>query len=147
MRFNKPSRKIRTKKKQKKLLWKDVSFFVYLAVGLLLVAAILYVFYEGRNRELRRVQQNKIQDDMDGLCSGLILYYQEHRRYPLPQDGLEALVKKPGAYLGRLPLDPWRNPYVYEVSSQGTGPRLICLNCAESLPSFKIEEKEGNEEQ
>lgn len=49
-------------------------------------------------------------------------------RYPTPEEGLDALVKKPpnaaawtGPYLkGAVPLDPWSHPYVYKPGAGGT---------------------------
>ncbi|MHC4166147.1 MAG: type II secretion system major pseudopilin GspG [Planctomycetota bacterium] len=45
----------------------------------------------------------------------------DNRRFPTTSEGLEALVSNPGglpdydpeAYLPRVPLDPWKNSYVY----------------------------------
>ncbi len=131
MRLNKASRKIRKVRKRKKkaqaLAWKDVSFWIYLSVGLVLIISMLFVFYRSRGQELRKVRATKISDDMDHLCSGLILFYQDHRRYPLPGEGLSILVREPDGYLERTPFDPWGNPYAYEVSSEGAAPRLISL--------------------
>ena len=49
-------------------------------------------------------------------------------RYPTAEEGLDALVKKPGnatawsgPYLkGGVPMDPWSHPYVYKPGTGGT---------------------------
>ena len=56
------------------------------------------------------------------FSNSLDLYYLDVGRYPTAQEGLAALVKRPpgvdvwnGPYLrgGAVPIDPWRNAYVY----------------------------------
>jgi probable phosphoglycerate mutase len=61
-------------------------------------------------------------------------------------------IKMAVAHYAGLPLDLFQRLTISPASVTAFtftrfGPRLICLNYAESLPSFKIEEKEGNEEQ
>ena len=62
------------------------------------------------------------------LESVLELYRMDSARYPSTEQGLDALVNEPegarnyprGGYLqkGRLPVDPWGNPYEYEQPGQ-----------------------------
>ena len=60
--------------------------------------------------------------DINNLMQALKLYKLDNQRYPSAEQGLEALVKKPGsgavppnwrAYLSKLPADPWGRPYQY----------------------------------
>ena len=60
--------------------------------------------------------------DINNLMQALKLYKLDNQRYPSAEQGLEALVKKPGAgnvpsnwrpYLDKLPNDPWGKPYQY----------------------------------
>lgn len=66
----------------------------------------------------------KAKQDIRALEGALQLYKLDNFYYPSTQQGLEALVQKPsgdpparnwkaGGYLGRLPKDPWGNPYQY----------------------------------
>ena len=64
----------------------------------------------------------KAKQDIRALESALNLYKLDNFRYPTTDQGLEALVKKPGVppepknwrpYMDRLPKDPWGNPYQY----------------------------------
>lgn len=58
--------------------------------------------------------------DVKSLQQALRLYRLDNQRYPTAEQGLAALVTRPGAeaanwrpYLDRLPQDPWGRPYVY----------------------------------
>jgi general secretion pathway protein G len=67
-----------------------------------------------------RVKTAKLQ--IESFGSALDLFYLDAGRYPTTSEGLEALVQRPtsiqawnGPYLkgGRVPVDPWGNPYQY----------------------------------
>jgi general secretion pathway protein G len=60
--------------------------------------------------------------DVSNLMQALKLYKLDNQRYPSPEQGLQALVAKPGSepvpvnwkpYLDKLPNDPWGRPYQY----------------------------------
>ena len=60
--------------------------------------------------------------DVASLMQALKLYKLDNQRYPTAEQGLDALVHKPGSgpaapgwrpYLDKLPNDPWNNPYQY----------------------------------
>jgi len=62
--------------------------------------------------------------DIAAIIGALKLYKLDNGTYPSPEQGLEALVKKPergeiprnwksGGYLERLPSDPWGHKYQY----------------------------------
>ena len=68
---------------------------------------------------------------INALESILELYRMDSGRFPTTEQGLEALIHEPtsdpiprsypaGGYLkgGRVPTDPWNNPYEYEVPGQ-----------------------------
>jgi len=66
----------------------------------------------------------KAKVDMKGIEEALGMYKLDNGFYPSTEQGLDALVTKPetgripakypeGAYLKKLPLDPWNTPYVY----------------------------------
>ena len=77
----------------------------------------------------------KAKQDIRALESALNLYKLDNFVYPSTDQGLEALVTKPGGtpepknwkrYMDRLPKDPWGEPYLYletdgsvEIKSQG----------------------------
>ena len=62
--------------------------------------------------------------DIASIMQALKLYRLDNLRYPVTEQGLQALVEKPttpplppnwkaGGYIERLPKDPWGNPYQY----------------------------------
>ncbi len=60
--------------------------------------------------------------DVTNLVQALKLYKLDNQRYPTADQGLQALLTKPGAgpippnwkpYLDKLPNDPWGRPYQY----------------------------------
>lgn len=60
--------------------------------------------------------------DVNNLMQALKLYRLDNQRYPTAEQGLQALVARPGSgpqpinwkpYLERLPNDPWGRPYQY----------------------------------
>jgi len=66
----------------------------------------------------------KAKQDIRAIQSALDLYKLDNYRYPTTDQGLQALVSKPGSgpdaknykdggYLRDLPVDPWGNPYQY----------------------------------
>jgi general secretion pathway protein G len=72
----------------------------------------------GQTREIAAKQ------DIEGLMQALKFYRLDNQRYPVTEQGLQALLIQPtiapfptnwksGGYIGRLPRDPWGNPYQY----------------------------------
>lgn len=66
----------------------------------------------------------KAQHDIRVLENALKLYKLDNHFYPSTDQGLEALISRPGddpepkkwkdgGYIDRLPPDPWENPYLY----------------------------------
>ncbi|MDO8464927.1 MAG: type II secretion system major pseudopilin GspG [Gallionella sp.] len=62
--------------------------------------------------------------DIASLMQALKLYRLDNQRYPVTEQGMQALVTQPtiaplppnwkaGGYIERLPKDPWGNPYQY----------------------------------
>jgi len=137
MRFNKRTRKIGIRKRNKRTRASaNRNFWWMLLAGLALMGAFLFVTYGGQTERLRRIRHEKIQADMDRICVAAVLFYQEHNRYPSPGEGLEILWKDLGPTSDpagppsrrrpqeRVPLDPWGNAYRYRAP-QGDAP--LCL--------------------
>lgn len=69
------------------------------------------------------------------LDKSLELFQLDVGRFPSTEEGLEALVKRPGAaagwngpYLkGELPRDPWGKPYQYTGPAPGVEPKIVSL--------------------
>jgi general secretion pathway protein G len=74
---------------------------------------------------LERADEAKVtaaRTDVSNIMQALKLYRLDNNRYPSQEQGLQALVAKPGTepvppnwkpYLEKLPSDPWQHPYVY----------------------------------
>jgi general secretion pathway protein G len=67
--------------------------------------------------------------DFSTIEGQLKLYRLDNYRYPTTEQGLQALSEKPstdpvprqwqsGGYLDALPVDPWGNPYLYNVPGE-----------------------------
>jgi general secretion pathway protein G len=88
-------------------------------VILAVLAAMIVPKVMGRPDEARVVAAKQ---DIGAIMSALKLYRLDNRRYPTAEQGLDALVKKPGvapipdnwkSYLDKMPVDPWGSPYQY----------------------------------
>jgi general secretion pathway protein G len=95
-----------------------VELLVVLAILAMIVALVTpqVIKYLGR----AKVDAAKI--EIQNLGSALDLYQLDISRYPLQQEGLQALIEAPpgvdrwnGPYLKqrKMPVDPWGHPYVY----------------------------------
>ncbi|MBT8063161.1 MAG: type II secretion system major pseudopilin GspG [Gammaproteobacteria bacterium] len=109
---------------------KKVSGFTLIEVMVVVVilgilAAVLVPKVMDRPEQARKT---KARQDIRSLEAALNLYKLDNFTYPTTDQGLEALVSKPaspeppnwkeGGYLDRLPLDPWRQPYLYLTPGQ-----------------------------
>ncbi len=96
---------------------------VVLIIGLLSTIVGVSIFAQV---DKGRVTATSVQ--IANLESVLELYRMDSARYPTTEQGLDALVNEPedarnyppGGYLqkGRVPEDPWGNPYEYEQPGQ-----------------------------
>ncbi len=109
---------------------KKVSGFTLIEVMVVVVilgilAAVLVPKVMDRPEQARKT---KARQDIRSLEAALNLYKLDNFTYPTTDQGLEALVNKPaspeppnwkeGGYLDRMPLDPWRQPYLYMTPGQ-----------------------------
>ncbi|MEX0607059.1 MAG: type II secretion system major pseudopilin GspG [Halofilum sp. (in: g-proteobacteria)] len=78
--------------------------------------------------EPAKARTAKVEQDIRAIESALDLYKLDNFNYPTTDQGLEALVSKPGGtdlrnykdggYLRELPVDPWGNQYQYMSPGQ-----------------------------
>jgi general secretion pathway protein G len=94
---------------------------VVVIIGLLAAAVVpMYM------RQVDTAQINRAKQDLRSIDNALQLYRLDNFRYPSTEDGLEALVRNPGQdaapnwhpQLPKMPLDPWKNPYLYRYPGQ-----------------------------
>ena len=107
----------------------------------IVLAIFLFMFFvpnlmqipDSNPRQIAVVQIREIENTLE-------LYYKHNGFYPTTEQGLEALVSKPttdpqpgnyaeGGYFKKLPLDPWRNPFIYR--NHGWGNPFIYRNHGE----------------
>ncbi len=86
-----------------------------------ILAAIIIPRISERPEQARRT---KTILDIKSIETALSLFQMDNGFYPSTEQGLQALVEKPTAgripnsynesgYLKKVPLDPWKNPYIY----------------------------------
>src|SRR6201998_2550397 len=102
-----------------------VELLVVLAIlGLLVAIASPQVL-----KYLARAKVQTASIELKSMAPALDLFLVDEGRYPTEQEGLQALVTKPGdlaywagPYLktgaGGVPMDPWGHPYQYRYSRQ-----------------------------
>ena len=86
-------------------------------VILAVLAAIVVPKFTGRSEQARIAAAKT---DVSNIETALNAFEVDSGRYPSNDEGINALVVKPGnvttwhgPYLPRIPVDPWKNPYVY----------------------------------
>lgn len=88
---------------------------------LAILAAVVVPRFLDRPDEARAARARQ---DIQALVTGLNLYRLDNFVYPSTDQGLQALVQKPGGapdapnwrpggYIDRLPQDPWKRDYLY----------------------------------
>lgn len=111
-------RHIETTKRQRGFTLLEVMVVVVI-IGIL--AAMVVPKIISRPDEARVMAAKQ---DIASLMQALKLYRLDNQRYPVTEQGLQALVTRPtstplplnwkmGGYVERLPQDPWGNPYQY----------------------------------
>lgn len=97
-----------------------IEVMVVIAI-LAILAALIVPKVMSRPDEARVVAARQ---DIAALMQALKLYRLDNKRYPTTEQGLLALVARPGqapvpdnwkagGYVEKLPLDPWGKPYQY----------------------------------
>ena len=89
---------------------------------LAILAGIVFPNIIGRAEEARKIAARV---EIAHFVTALNMFEVDNGYFPKGADGLQALMVKPrdaqttwkGPYLqkDRIPLDPWKNPYVYEI--------------------------------
>ncbi len=92
-----------------------------------------------RQEEKAKVKAARAQVEL--LGTALDTFRLDAGRYPTTQEGLVALRRKPGGLTGwdgpylkkKVPLDPWRKPYIYRSPGQN-GPYDLISHGADGSP-------------
>lgn len=102
-------------------------------------------------RKLEKAKRTKAKLVIESLESALKLYYLDNGALPSTEQGLDALIKKPTigvvpmnwrkeGYLekGKVPIDPWGNPYIYRSPGEHGWFDLICTSLEDSLAESQV---------
>ncbi len=109
---------------------------VELLVVLVILSLVMGLVGPQVLRFLSSSQSRAAKLQIESFASALDLYYLDNGRYPSTQEGLEALVRRPGAaanwsgpYLQQpdVPVDPWGNPYDYRVPGNRAPYTIVSL--------------------
>lgn len=113
-----PPRKPAPRKKESGFTLLEIMLVVSI-IALLLGAAI---YNMGGNLGL--AQETRVQTDIQAISTQLKIYQATNGFYPSSEQNLDALVTRPTTapvpknwrmQFEKLPVDPWGNPYIYEV--------------------------------
>ncbi len=68
-------------------------------------------------------RQNAVKAEFATLLKSLEAYRIDQSRYPTEDEGLEILTEEtdtwPEGFISKIPIDPWKNPYLYFVTDDG----------------------------
>lgn len=112
-----------TKTKTKHVIQQSGFTLVEILVVLAILGMIVGLVGPRVMKHLGSAKSDTAKLQIEELGGALDLFYLENNRYPLTQEGLQALIVKPpgldkwnGPYLkkNKIPVDPWGNDYHYQ---------------------------------
>lgn len=102
-----------------------------------ILAIVGFTLWRAHERKKVEAQQQRrelmARRELDLYSKSLDIFFADFGRYPMPKEGLAALVRRPstlagwrGPYIqGDYSVDPWGNEYVYRVFNDGAGYELF----------------------
>ena len=106
-------------------MWKNTKGMTLLEIMIVLaiLGGLITILATGVTSRLKtaRIKEAKIQ--IAEISKALDMFYTDCSFYPTTEEGLDALVDRtdeceswgPEPYLKRVPLDPWKNEFIYEL--------------------------------
>ena len=92
-------------------------------VILAILAAVVVPKFTGRTEQARL---SAAKTDISSLKVALSAFETDTGRFPTSEEGLQALVDRPGdlqgwkhSYIEKVPLDPWGHAYIYRLPGSG----------------------------
>src|SRR5208337_4514324 len=106
----------------------DGFTLIEIMVVIMILGLLATIVVQSLRGAVDKAKRTKAQADLAEVKTALDRYYLDNGRYPSTDQGLVTLAAPPptsslvyyeddGAYIERLPKDPWGNPYFY--SSDG----------------------------
>jgi len=100
-----------------------------LVVVMTIIAILASAVALSVNKYVKHARRARAVQDIATIKTALRLYEVHNQSLPSQEQGLAALMQKPGGspeptnwqgpYLEKMPKDPWGHDYVYEVTSDG----------------------------
>ena len=122
---------------KRNLLLKDNRGFSLIEIMVVMIIIGLLASFIGPQLfgKLGKAKQTTAKAQIEMLMTALDAYRLDVGKYPSQQEGLEALVSSPGGsdwvgpYLAKakVPLDPWKHPYLYRNPGQQGGVDIVSL--------------------
>jgi general secretion pathway protein G len=119
------------------LLLKDNRGFSLIEIMVVMIIIGLLASFIGPKMfgKLGQAKQTTAKAQIEMLLTALDAYRLDVGKYPSQQEGLEALVRDPGEsdWLGpylaktKVPVDPWKHPYLYRNPGQSGGAEISSL--------------------
>jgi general secretion pathway protein G len=119
------------------LLLKDNRGFSLIEIMVVMIIIGLLASFIGPKMfgKLGQAKQTTAKAQIEMLMTALDAYRLDVGKYPSQQEGLEALVRDPGEsdWLGpylaktKVPVDPWKHPYLYRNPGQTGGAEISSL--------------------
>ncbi len=112
--------------------WTFIETIIGIAIVLLLTTGVGVVAV----KQMGRANVTAATSQIGNFKLALEMYRQDNRRYPTQEQGLEALWSEPvlspvpkewdGPYIDKkLPLDPWDEPFIYNIPGENGLPFTI----------------------
>jgi len=121
--------------------WTFIETIIGIAIVLLLTTGVGVVAI----KQLDSANVTAAKSQIGNFKLALEIYRQDCKNYPTQDQGLEALYEKPtlspvpvnwnGPYTDKkIPMDPWDEPYIYQVPGENSLPYTIKSLGADSRP-------------
>ncbi len=122
---------------KRNLLLKDNRGFSLIEIMVVMIIIGLLASFIGPQLfgKLGKAKQTTAKAQIEMLMAALDAYRLDVGKYPSQQEGLEALVRDPGEsdwtgpYLAKtkVPVDPWKHPYLYRNPGQNSEVEISSL--------------------
>lgn len=121
LRFRSPERSRGRRRRQRRRC--DGFSLVELIVVMVILGMLAGLVAVRTRGYLVNSRKNAVKSEIATVMKSLETYRIDQGRYPTEDEGLEVLKEGtdtwPEGFLSKLPVDPWKNPYIYYVSEDG----------------------------
>lgn len=112
---------------------------VELLLVLMILATLAAIVIPKFANRTKQAQITAAKTQIQSFKTALDAFEVDMGGYPTTSDGLDPLVIEPrnsknnwrGPYLDKIPLDPWKNPYIYEYPGRHSDKSYDIISCGE----------------